>query len=86
MIKCVVQDCSRLLNQSLLILTSLQEDSTIQQIETKAQELQQVYDTVRGTVETVATMQRLAKMKEAQALKAQVDAARQKEAVLKERI
>jgi len=81
-----VQDCLGLLDHSLLTITSLQEDPTLQQVETEARELEQVYDNVRGTVQTIATTQQFAKMREAQVLKAQVDAARQKEAVLKEHI
>lgn len=59
----MVQDCSRLLDQSLLMLTYLQEDSTLQQVETEAWELQQSYGKVRGTVQTVAITQRLAMMR-----------------------
>lgn len=84
MIKHTIRDCSGLLEQSLLMLASLQEDPTIQQVEIEAWELQQAYDIVRGTTKMVAIMQQLAKMEEAQALKAQVDAARKKEAVPKE--
>lgn len=79
-----VQDCMRLLDQSLFMLTSLDEDPTLQQLETEAQELQQAYDTIRGIAQMVALTQWLAKMREAQALKAQVDTSCQKEEVLKE--
>jgi len=75
-----------LLDQSLFTLTSLQEDPTLQHLETEVWELQQAYGNVRGTVEMVTLSQQLAKMRETQALKEQVDTACQKEAVLKERI
>lgn len=55
-------------------------------METEAGELQQAYDTARGAAQTVAITQQLAKIKEAQVLKAQVDAVRQHEVVLKEHI
>ena len=41
---------------------------------------------MRGTVQIVALTQRLARMQQAKALKEQVDAARQKEIVLKARV
>lgn len=68
------------------MLTSLMDDPMLQQVETEAQELQQEYDKVWGTVQKVAITQRLDKMRDAEALKAQVDMAQQKEEVLKERI
>lgn len=86
MIRRAIQDCSGLLDQSLLTLTSLQEDLTIQQVEIEVQGLQQAYETTQGAMQIVTIMYRLAKMKEIRALKAQVDATRKKEAVLKERI
>lgn len=84
MIERVVQDCSGLLDQSLLTHTSLQEDPSLQQVETEAWELQQAYDKVQGTTEMVTITHCLAKMREAQVLKAQVYATWQKEEVLKE--
>jgi len=68
------------------MLTSLQEHPTIWKVETEVRELQKAYDIVRWTAQMVAITQRLTKMKEAQALKAQVDTVRQKEEVLKEHI
>lgn len=65
----VVQDCTGLLDQSLFTLRSLQEDPTIQRLETEAWQLQQAYDNIRGTAQMVALTQRVAKMKEAQALR-----------------
>lgn len=73
----VVHECSGLLGQSLGILTSLQEDPTIQRVETKVCKLQQAYDTARSTTQMVTITKRLTKMKKAQALKAEVDTVRQ---------
>lgn len=64
-----------LLDQSLVTLTSLQEDPMLQQIETKALELQKAYDTVWGNAQTVTITQWLARMREAHALKEQLEAA-----------
>ena len=61
----VVQDCMGLLDQPLFTLTSLQEDPMLQPLETEVRELQQAYDNVRSTAQTVALTQRLAKMREA---------------------
>lgn len=47
------------------------------------QELQQQYDSVRGTAQTMVLTQQLARMQQAKELKEQVDVARHKEAVLK---
>lgn len=74
------------MDRSLFTLSSLQEDPTIQRLETEAWQIQHAYDIIRGIAQTIALTQRLAKMKEAQALKEQVDAARQKESVIKARI
>lgn len=46
----------------------------LQQVETKERELQLCYDKVWWIVKTIAITQRLAKLREAQVLKAQVDA------------
>lgn len=78
-----MKECTDLLTQSIVTLTSLQEDPTLQQQETEARELYQAYDAIKGTVQTVAITQHLAKIREAQDLKIQADAARQKEAVIK---
>ena len=82
-IRGVVQDCTSMLEQALEVLTTLQEDPNIQRLETKARELQQQYDSIRGTAQTVILTQLLARMQQAKALKEQVDAARHKEVVLK---
>jgi len=75
-----------MLEESLEILTTLQEDPNIQCLETEAREIQQQYDSVWGTAQMVVLTQRLALMQQAKALKEQVDATRHKEAVLKARI
>lgn len=64
-----MKECSDVLDQSLLMLTSLQEDPTLQRLQIEARELQQTYDNFRGTAQMVSIMQCLAKMREAQALK-----------------
>ena len=75
-----------MLEQALDVLTTLQEDPNIQHLETEARELQQWYDSVRGTTQIVVLTQQLARMQEAKALKEKVDIVRHKEAVLKARI
>ena len=72
-----------MLEESFVVLTSLQEDPNIQRLEIDTRELQVQYDSVRGTTQMVVLTQQLAKLQHAKALKEQVDAARQKEAVLK---
>lgn len=84
MITRAMRECTDLLDQSLITLTSVQEDPTLQRLEMEAREIQQAYDNSRGNAQTVSITQRLAKMREAQALKIQVDASRQKETVIKE--
>jgi len=74
------------LDQSLLTITSLQEDPTIQQLEAKTWQLQQAYDNVRGTSQMITLTQHLTGMNEVEAVKEQVDVAHQKEAMLKARI
>ena len=49
-------------------------------------ELQQRYNEVKGTVQTVSLTQRLAKMQQDKSLKEQVDIAQHKEVVLKARL
>jgi len=72
-----------MLEQALEVLMTLLEDPNIQQLETKACELQEYYDNIRGTAQTIFLTQWLARMQQAKALKEQVDAVRHKEAVLK---
>lgn len=43
-----MKECTDLLTKSLITLTSLQEDSTLQWLETEARELQQAYANIRG--------------------------------------
>lgn len=71
--------------ESFEVLTTLQEDPNIQRLETEVHELQQQYDDIKGTTQTVALTQRLARIQQVKALKEQVDAAQHKEAVLKAR-
>jgi len=73
-----------MLDQAFNVLTSLQEDPNIQRLEIEARELQQQYENVRGTTQTIILTQQLAKMQQARSLKEQVDVGRQKEALLKE--
>lgn len=81
-----VQSYTTLLEESFEVLTTLQEDPTIQRLEIEARELQMQYDSVHGIAQTVVLTQRLARLQQAKELKEQVDAARQKEAVLKARV
>lgn len=53
-ISSVVRDCTRMLEESFKVLTNLQEDPNIHRLETEARELQQHYDSVKGTTQTVA--------------------------------
>lgn len=56
----VVADYMQLFKQSFEVLTALQEDPNVECLETKACELQQRYDEVKGTMQTVSLTQRLA--------------------------
>lgn len=85
-IRSTVREYSGLLDQSIDLLTSLQDDPIVQHIEAKVCTLQQAYDTYCREAKMVTITQRLAKMREAQVLKAQMDVARKKEAKLKDRI
>lgn len=76
-------ECTELLTQLIFMITTVQEDPTIRQLESKARELQQAYDHLRGITQTIAITQHLATMREVQDMKIQVDATRQKEAVVK---
>lgn len=58
-------DYTTLFEESLELLTSLQEDPNVQTLETKAWELQQYYDKVKVTVRTITITRRLAKLQEA---------------------
>jgi hypothetical protein len=82
----VVQYYTNMLEESLEVFISLQEDPNIQRLETEARELQQQYDTVKGTAQAVALTQRLVRMQQAKALTEQVDAPRNNEVVLKARV
>ena len=54
MLTCSMEECTKLLTQLIVMLTSLQEDPTFFQLENEAQELQQAYDQIRGIAQTVA--------------------------------
>ena len=58
-----------MLDQAFGVLTSLQEDPNIQCLETEAHELQEQYENVRGTAQTIILTQRLVNMQQARALK-----------------
>ena len=81
-----VHECMNMLEQALEVLMTLQEDPNIQWLEIEACKLQQQYDNIRGTTQIVVLTQQLTRMHQAKELKAQVDATRHKEAVLKARI
>lgn len=78
-----LEECTELLTQSIDMLTILQEDPTLHKLEAEPQELQQAYDQLWGTAQTVAIPQRLAKMREVQDMKIQAEVVRQKEVVVK---
>ena len=82
-INSVVRDCTRMLEESFEVLTTLQEDLNIQRLETKVHKLQQQYDEIKGTTQTMAFTQRLLQRQQAKVLKEQVDAAQHKEEILK---
>jgi len=82
-VECAVKDCTKFFEQSLGVVTRLQEDPMVQQLETEARELQQCYDEVKVTAHIVAITQRLANLQKAKALKEKVDAAQHKEFVVK---
>ena len=58
-----------MLEQVLEVLTTLQEDPNIQRLETEARKLQQQYDNIRGTAQTIVLTQWLARMQQDKALK-----------------
>jgi len=45
-----LEECTKLLTQSIDMLTVLQEDPTLRKLEAEAWELQHTYDQLRGTV------------------------------------
>lgn len=82
----VVVDCIALFKQTMEVVKILQEDPTLQVLNTEFRELQQQYDEVREMTRTIATAQRLTKLQEAKQLLTQVEAVQKKEAVLKARL
>lgn len=62
-------DYTNLFEESFEVISTLQEDSNIQHLETEAHELQNKYDEVKENVQMVSLTQRLAQMQQAKALK-----------------
>jgi len=52
-INSVVKNCTKILEESFKVLTTLQEDLNIQCLEIEARELQQRYDDIKGTTQMV---------------------------------
>jgi len=63
-----VANCTTLFEQEMEVNTALEEDPTLQALNTQACELQQQYDGVRATARTVAFAQHLARLQEARQL------------------
>lgn len=61
-INSAVKDCTKLLEESFEVITTLQEDPNLQCLETEARKLQQRYDDIKGTAQMMALTQRLAWM------------------------
>lgn len=78
-----MEECTELLAQLIVTITTLKEGPTLRQLKSKARKLQQGYDQLKGTIQTIAIMQCLAKMTEVQDMKIQAQATRQKEVVVK---
>ena len=49
-----MRDYTKMLEESFKVLTNLQEDPNIQRLETDVCELQQQYDSIKGTTQMVA--------------------------------
>lgn len=73
-ISIVVKDCTKMLEESFEVLTTLQEDPNIQCLETEARELQQQYDDIKGIAQTVVITHRFTQMQQEKPLKDQLDA------------
>jgi len=71
-----LEECTELLTQLIDMLTVLQEDPTLRRLEAEVRELQHAYDKLWGTVQTVAILQQLAKMREVQDMKILAEAAK----------
>ena len=65
------------------MVTSLQEDPMLWQLEMELWELQHAYDDFRGTTQTISLTQLLVKIREARDLKEWVDVVQHKEVGLK---
>ena len=57
-----MKDYTKLFEESFKVLTTLQEDPSKQHLETKACELQQKYDDIKGMAQMVALTEKLAWM------------------------
>lgn len=73
-----VFDYTSFFEQAMEVVTTLQEDTTLQILNTEVCELQQHYDEVRVTMRSIATMQCLAKLQETKKLLTQVEVAQKK--------
>lgn len=76
-------DFTVLFEQAMEVVMTLQEDPTLQVLNTEVIELQQQYDEVRETTRTVAIAQCFAKLQEVKTLLTQVEATKRKEVFLK---
>lgn len=81
-----VTDCVALFEQSMELVTNLQEDLNLQTLSTEIRELQCQYDEVRVTAHSLAEAQFLAMLQEGKQLLAQVEDVQNKEALLKVRL
>lgn len=86
MVYSTVIDCIVLFEEAMEVVTALQEDPTLQLLNTDVCELQKQYDEVRVTTCTIATTQCLAKVQQAKKLLTQVEVAQKKEDILKTRL
>jgi len=68
-----VTDCVALFEQSMELVTNLQEDLNLQTLSTEIRELQCQYDEVRVTAHSLAEAQFLAMLQEGKQLLAQVE-------------
>lgn len=85
-INSAIRDYTRMLEESFEVLTNIQEDPNIQCLEIEVRELQQHYDNVKGTAQTVALTERLAQMQQDKVVNEQMGIAQHREFVLKVRV
>lgn len=62
MVDAMVVDCTVLFEQAIEVVTALQEDPTLEVLNTEVCELQQQSNEVRETTRTVATPQLISKL------------------------